>query len=82
MPEIPGEKLPEREGGTDGTRQCSCSNFLAFIGKNGSNLAIFGLVSVILFKTNLLVEMLALSLVLAILAGNSWVCIGNVQVKL
>lgn len=78
MPEIPGKRVPDREDGTDGTRQCTCSNLLAFVENSGSNLAVFGL----LFKTILLGEVLALSLGLALFPGDSRVCKGSVQVEL
>lgn len=79
---IPGGRIPEREDGIGGTRQRTSSNSLGFVENSVSNLAVFGLVSFILFKAGLLGEMLALSLGLAVFSGDCRVCNGRVQVKL
>lgn len=80
--EIPSKKIPQRKDSTDGTRQCSCSNLLAFVGNDSSNLAVFGLVSIMFFKTSLLGEMLVLLSGLAVFPGDSRLCKSSAQLKL
>lgn len=82
VPAIPNKKVPQRKDSTDGTRQCSWSNLLSFVENDSSNLAEFGLVSTVFFKTSSLGEMLLLLSGPAVFFGDSTVCKSRAQVKL